>query len=82
MEKTNELELTILMPCLNEAETLETCIKKAKASIEKNNIKKVIFHMRKEKPCLKLFVMWILLFLKLTGNRRRRMYMNITLIPL
>lgn len=26
-----EIELTILMPCLNEAETLETCIEKAKA---------------------------------------------------
>jgi glycosyltransferase involved in cell wall biosynthesis len=24
------LELTILMPCLNEAETLETCIRKAR----------------------------------------------------
>ncbi len=36
MEK--ELELTILMPCLNEAETIETCIKKAKKSLEENNI--------------------------------------------
>jgi glycosyltransferase involved in cell wall biosynthesis len=26
---TSEVELTILMPCLNEAETLETCIRKA-----------------------------------------------------
>ena len=26
-----KLELTILMPCLNEAETLEICIKKAKS---------------------------------------------------
>ena len=34
----NELELTILMPCLNESETLETCIKKAKKSLEENNI--------------------------------------------
>ncbi|MCB0271465.1 MAG: glycosyltransferase family 2 protein [Bdellovibrionales bacterium] len=32
------LELTILMPCLNEAETLATCIQKAKASIEKLGI--------------------------------------------
>lgn len=28
-ENTNAVELTILMPCLNEAETLETCIRKA-----------------------------------------------------
>jgi glycosyltransferase involved in cell wall biosynthesis len=35
----DELELTILMPCLNEAETLETCINKAKFFLEKNNIK-------------------------------------------
>ena len=34
-----ELELTILMPCLNEAETIETCIKKAKKSLEENYIK-------------------------------------------
>ncbi len=34
-----DLELTILMPCLNEAETLETCIKKAKKSLEENKIK-------------------------------------------
>jgi glycosyltransferase involved in cell wall biosynthesis len=29
------LEFTILMPCLNEAETLATCIRKARASIER-----------------------------------------------
>lgn len=28
-----KLELTILMPCLNEAETLSICIKKAKESL-------------------------------------------------
>ncbi len=33
-----ELELTILMPCLNEAETLEICINKAKKSLQKNKI--------------------------------------------
>jgi len=38
MEK-NDLELTILMPCLNEAETLEICIKKALKSLKENNIK-------------------------------------------
>ena len=32
------MELTILMPCLNEAETLGICIKKAKGFLEKNNI--------------------------------------------
>ena len=34
-----DIELTILMPCLNEEETLEKCIKKAKKFIEKNKIK-------------------------------------------
>ena len=37
MEKEN-LELTILMPCLNEAETIETCIQKAKKALEENHI--------------------------------------------
>ena len=32
------IELTILMPCLNESETIETCVKKAKESLKKNNI--------------------------------------------
>ena len=31
-------ELTILMPCLNEAETLAACIRKAKSFLEKNNV--------------------------------------------
>lgn len=31
-------ELTILMPCLNEAETLETCIRKAQKYLHDNNI--------------------------------------------
>jgi glycosyltransferase involved in cell wall biosynthesis len=33
------LELTILMPCLNEAETLETCIRKARGYLEASGIK-------------------------------------------
>jgi glycosyltransferase involved in cell wall biosynthesis len=33
-----ELELSILMPCLNEAETLEVCINKAQESLRKNSI--------------------------------------------
>lgn len=33
-----EVELTILMPCLNEAETLETCIKKAQTCICENHL--------------------------------------------
>ena len=33
-----KLELTILMPCLNEAKTIETCIRKAQKSLEENNI--------------------------------------------
>lgn len=34
----NNMELTILMPCLNEAETLKTCILKAKKSLAENKI--------------------------------------------
>lgn len=33
-----EFELTIVMPCLNEAETLETCIRKALAFLKEHNI--------------------------------------------
>lgn len=32
------MELTILMPCLNEAETIEICIRKANAYLEENNV--------------------------------------------
>lgn len=38
MPNENEIELTILMPCLNEAETLEVCIKKAKTFLQKSGI--------------------------------------------
>ena len=34
----SDLELTVLMPCLNEAETLATCIAKAKQSLEQQGI--------------------------------------------
>jgi hypothetical protein len=30
-EKSGEIELTVLMPCMNEAETLGICIAKAQA---------------------------------------------------
>jgi len=33
-----ELELTILMPCLNEAETIEVCVRKAKGFLERTGI--------------------------------------------
>ncbi len=33
------IELTILMPCLNEAETLETCIRKARGYLEASGVK-------------------------------------------
>lgn len=36
--ETPELELTILMPCLNEAETLEVCIRKAQGFLERSGI--------------------------------------------
>src|SRR3954471_11589982 len=32
------LELSIVMPCLNERETLATCIRKAQAALEANHI--------------------------------------------
>jgi hypothetical protein len=32
------MELTILMPCLNEAETLETCVAKARGWLEANGV--------------------------------------------
>ena len=37
-QNTNEVELTILMPCLNEAETLEVCIKKAFHFLEEYHV--------------------------------------------
>jgi glycosyltransferase involved in cell wall biosynthesis len=37
--ENNDLELTIVMPCLNEAETLAICIKKALNSLHANNIR-------------------------------------------
>jgi len=36
--ETNDVELTILMPCLNEAETIEICIEKAKAFLERTRV--------------------------------------------
>lgn len=35
---TEDLELSIIMPCLNEEETIEICIKKAQKYLEKNKI--------------------------------------------
>ncbi|MDD6194979.1 MAG: glycosyltransferase family 2 protein [Lachnospiraceae bacterium] len=35
---SEQFELTILMPCLNEAETLETCINKAKTFLEESGV--------------------------------------------
>lgn len=32
------LELSVVMPCLNEAETLASCIKKAQRWMQKNNV--------------------------------------------
>jgi hypothetical protein len=34
----SELELSVVLPCLNEAETLETCIRKAQESLRKHEI--------------------------------------------
>jgi glycosyltransferase involved in cell wall biosynthesis len=38
-EAVEPLELTILMPCLNEAETIQVCVKKAKRYIESRGIR-------------------------------------------
>ena len=38
MTHSDALELTVLMPCLNEAETLATCIAKARSFIERSRI--------------------------------------------
>ncbi len=32
------MELTILMPCLNEAETIEVCVRKARGWLDKNGV--------------------------------------------
>ena len=33
------MELTILMPCLNEAETLATCVRKARAFLDASGVR-------------------------------------------
>lgn len=38
VSEENSLELTIVMPCLNEAETLPSCIKKAQRWLSRNNV--------------------------------------------
>ena len=38
-DDNSPIELSIVMPCLNEAETIETCIRKAQASLEENDIR-------------------------------------------
>jgi glycosyltransferase involved in cell wall biosynthesis len=38
MQVNPDVELSIIMPCLNEAQTLETCIRKAKGFLDKNGI--------------------------------------------
>lgn len=37
-EPKNNIELSVVMPCLNEAETIETCIRKAFTWMEKNGV--------------------------------------------
>ncbi|MCG9880015.1 MAG: glycosyltransferase family 2 protein [Bacteroidia bacterium] len=37
-EPNNNIELSVVMPCLNEAETIETCIRKAFSWMEKNGV--------------------------------------------
>ena len=34
----SQVELTIVMPCLNEIETIETCVKKASQYCEQNKV--------------------------------------------
>ena len=38
-DDNSPIELSIVMPCLNEAETIEICIRKAQASLEDNDIR-------------------------------------------
>lgn len=38
IEQKNAIEVSIIMPCLNEAETLETCIRKAQWFIKENDL--------------------------------------------
>ena len=38
IDKNNNLELSIVIPCLDEAETIETCIKKANKFLAENHI--------------------------------------------
>jgi glycosyltransferase involved in cell wall biosynthesis len=38
IEQTSAMEVSIIMPCLNEAETLETCIRKAQWFIAENDL--------------------------------------------
>ncbi|WP_112272227.1 glycosyltransferase family 2 protein [Lentzea terrae] len=38
-EQTEVLELTIVLPCLNEAETLEICVRKARQSLERLGVR-------------------------------------------
>ena len=35
---TSQIELTILMPCLNEAETIEGCIREANSFLNARNV--------------------------------------------
>jgi glycosyltransferase involved in cell wall biosynthesis len=37
-DDSREIELSIIMPCLNEAETLETCIRKAQSYLEQSGV--------------------------------------------
>jgi glycosyltransferase involved in cell wall biosynthesis len=39
VQEDSRLELSVVMPCLNEAETLATCIKKIQNSLDQNHIK-------------------------------------------
>ena len=36
--ESRDVELTILMPCLNEAETVATCVRKARGFLERAGI--------------------------------------------
>lgn len=38
-QHSDDVELTILMPCLNEAETIEVCVRKAAGYLERAGIK-------------------------------------------
>ena len=43
--EASALELTILMPCLNEAETIEVCVRKAMGFLKRSGVSGEVHHV-------------------------------------